>query len=71
MGGSDGKVSAYNAEDLGLIPGSRRSSGERNGYSLQYSFLEISMDTGTWWATVHRVAKTDMTETNTLKMDRI
>ena len=27
-GGSDGKASAYNAGDLGLIPGSERSSGE-------------------------------------------
>ena len=34
-GGSDGKESAYNAEDLGLIPGSERSPGEGNGYPLQ------------------------------------
>ena len=43
-GGSDGKASAYNAGDLGLIPGSGRSSGEGNGNPLQYSFLENSMD---------------------------
>ena len=42
--GSDGKESAYNAGDLGLIPGSRRSSEEGNGYPLQYSCLENSMD---------------------------
>ena len=30
-GGSDGKTSACNAEDLGLIPGSGRSPGEGNG----------------------------------------
>ena len=30
-GGSDGKASAYNAGDLGLIPGSGRSPGEGNG----------------------------------------
>ena len=30
-GGSDGKVSAYNAGDLGSIPGSGRSPGEGNG----------------------------------------
>ena len=30
--GSDGKESACNAGDPGLIPGSRRSSGEGNGY---------------------------------------
>ena len=34
-GGSDGKASAYNAEDQGSIPGSGRSPGERNGNPLQ------------------------------------
>ena len=34
-GGSDGKESACNAGDPGLIPGSRRSPGEENGNSLQ------------------------------------
>ena len=43
-GGSDGKESAYNTGDLGLIPGLGRSPGEGNGYSLQYSCLENSMD---------------------------
>ena len=38
-GGSDGKESACNAGDLGSIPGSGRSPGERNGYPLQYSGL--------------------------------
>ena len=33
--GSDGKASVYNAGDLGLIPGSGRSIGERNGNPLQ------------------------------------
>ena len=33
-GGSDGKESACNAGDLGLIPESGRSPGEENGYSL-------------------------------------
>ena len=36
-GGSDSKASAYNAGDLGLIPGSGRSPGEENGNPLQYS----------------------------------
>ena len=45
-GGSDGKVSAYNVVDLGLIPGLGRSSGEGNGNSLQYSCLENPMDGG-------------------------
>ena len=48
LGGSDSKVSAYNVGDLGLIPGSGRSSGEGNGNSLQYSCLENSMDRGAW-----------------------
>ena len=56
-GGSDGKASACNEGDLGLIPGSGRSPGEGNGNPLQYSCLENSTDGGAWWATVHRVAK--------------
>ena len=43
-GGSDGKESAFNAGDLGSIPGSRRSPGEGNGNPLQYPCLENSMD---------------------------
>ena len=45
-GGSDGKASAYNVGDPGLIPGSGRSSGEGNGNPLQYSCLENPMDRG-------------------------
>jgi len=48
LGGSDGKVSAHNVGDLGLIPGSGRSSEEGNGNSLQYSCLENYMDRGAW-----------------------
>ena len=39
--------SAYNAGDLGSIPGSGRS-GEGNGNPLQYSCLENPMDRGAW-----------------------
>ena len=42
------------------IPGSERSPGEWNGNSLQYSCLEKSMDRRACWATVHRVAKSQM-----------
>ena len=56
-GGSDGKASAYNAGDLGSIPGSGRSPGKGNGNPLQYSCLENSVDGGAWQATVHGVAK--------------
>ena len=47
-GGSDGKESTCNAGKLGLIPGLGRSPGEGNGYPLQYSCLENSMDRGAW-----------------------
>jgi len=47
-GGSDGKASAYNAGDLGLIPGEGRSSEEGNGNPVQYSCLENPMDRGSW-----------------------
>ena len=56
-GGSDGKATAYNAGDLGSIPGSGRSPGEGNGNPLQYSCLENPMDGVAWWATVHGVVK--------------
>ena len=47
-GGSDGKASAYNAGDLGSIPGLGRSPGEGNGNPFQYSYLENPMDGGVW-----------------------
>ena len=56
-GGSGDKESACNVRDLGLIPGSGRSSGEGNGYPLQISCLENSMDRRALWVTIHRVAK--------------
>jgi len=56
-GGSDGKESACNAGDLSSIPGLGRSPGEGNGYLLQYSRLENSMDRGTWQVTVLGVTK--------------
>ena len=56
-GGSDGKESACNTGNLGLIPGSGRCPEEGNGNPLQYSCLENPMDRGAWWATVHGIAK--------------
>ena len=56
-GGSDGKASACNVGDLGLIPGLGRSPGGGNGNPLQYSCLENSMGGGAWWATVHGVTR--------------
>ena len=43
-GGSEGKESACNVRDPGLIPGSGRSLGEGNDNPLQYSCLENPMD---------------------------
>ena len=43
--------------DMGSIPESGRSPGERNGNPIQYSCLEYPTDRGAWWATVHGVAK--------------
>ena len=51
-GSSAGKESACNVGDLGSVPGLGRSPGEGNGYPLQYSGLENSMD-----CIVHGVTK--------------
>ena len=56
-GGSAGKESTCNAGDTGSVPGLGRSSGEGNGYPLQYSGLENSMD-----CIVHGVTESDTTE---------
>ena len=49
---------ARDTRDDGSIPGSwGRSPGGRRGNPLQYSCLENPMDRGTWWAIIHRVAK--------------
>ena len=59
-GGSVAKNPHANRGYTGLISGSGKSPGEGNGNLLQYSCLRNPMDSGAWWATVHRVAK-DMT----------
>ena len=59
-GGSDGKDSACNAGDLNSIPGLGRSPGEGNGNPLQHSCLKNSMKRGTWQATIHAVAKSQI-----------
>ena len=52
LGVPDGTESACSVGDLGLIPGSGRSLGEGNGYPLQYSCQDNSMDRGTCQAIV-------------------
>ena len=54
------KEPAYNTGDRGQegsTPELGRSPGEGNGNPLQYSFLEIPMNRGAWWDTVHGVTK--------------
>ena len=71
-GGSDSKESAFNARDLGSIPGSGRSPGGGNVNPLQYSCLENSMDRGAWQARVHGIAKTNLNnEENSLMVQRL
>ena len=48
---------AGDIRDMGSIPGSWRSPGERNGNPLQYSCLESPMDRSASWATDHGVIK--------------
>ena len=50
-------ANAEGLRDVGSISESGRSLGGGHGNSFQYSCLETPMDRGAWWATVHRVAK--------------
>ena len=51
-------ANTVDVRDTGSIPGSGRSPEGGHGNPLQYSGLENPiMDRGTWWATVHRVTK--------------
>ena len=56
-----GKESTCNVGDSGSIPGSGNPGGG-HGNPLQYSCLENPVNRGAWWATVHGVAKNQMTE---------
>ena len=56
-----------NAEDVGLILGLGRSSGEGNGNPLQCSCLENPRDWGAWWAAVYGVTQSDTTEATWLQ----
>ena len=68
-GGLLGKEYAFNARDLGSIPGSGSSPGEGNGNPLQYSCLENSMDGGILVGYSPQGCKeSDMTERLTLAL---
>ena len=59
-GGASGKeftCHCRKCKKYSSIPGSGKSSGEATGNPLQYSCLGNPMDRGTWWATVHRITK--------------
>ena len=56
-GGSAVKNPPANAGHTGSIPGPGRSPAVGNSNPLQCSCLENSTNRGTWWATVHGVAK--------------
>ena len=49
-----------NSGDACLMPGLGRSPGEGNGNTLQCSCLGNAMNRGTWQATVHGVAESEM-----------
>ena len=57
------KFSACSTGDLGIILGLGRSPGKGNGYPLQYSCLENSVDRGACWTTVRGVTELDATFT--------
>ena len=57
-GGTVAKESnPWDSKDTGLIPGSGRFPEIGNGTPLRYCCLEIFVNRGAWWATVHGVAK--------------
>ena len=47
-GGSDGKESACNVGDLGLVDGMVRSPGGGHGNPIQYSCMENPSERGAW-----------------------
>ena len=49
--------SAGDTREGGLIPESGRSPGAGNGYPLQYSRVENSVDRGVWQGTIHGIAR--------------
>ena len=50
-------INAGDVRDMGSILGSGRSPRGGHGKPLQYFCMENPMDSGIWWTTVHRGAK--------------
>ena len=61
------RKAACNTRDTGSIPGSERCPGEGNGYPLQSSCLENSMDRGAWQS----YKESGMTEGLTLSQEEL
>ena len=57
LGVKNQPANAGDVRDVGLISGLGRSPGGGHGNPLQYSCLENPTDRGVWWATAHRVEK--------------
>ena len=55
-------ANAGGTRDMGSVLRLGRSHLVGNGYFLQYSCLENSLDRETWQATVHEVTESDMTD---------
>ena len=55
-------ANAGDIKDTGSVPGLGRSPGGEHGTPLQSFCLENPMDREAWWATVHRITESDMTE---------
>ena len=70
-GGSNGKESACNSGDLGLIPGWGRSLGAGNSNPLHYSCLENSVDTGAWQATVILIGPRSQADQTELRLGKV
>ena len=70
-GGTDGKESACNAGDLGLISGWGRSLGAGNSNPLHYSCLENSVDTGAWQATVIHIGPRSQADQKELRLGKV
>ena len=62
LSGKEFTCNSGDAGDMGSIPGSGISPGERNGNPLWCYCLENLMDRGSWQATVHVVTESGTTQ---------
>ena len=63
-------ANAGDTRDTVSIPGLGKFPGVGNDNPLQYSSLENPIGQGCWWATVHGVAESDMTENTSIQVPR-